>query len=774
MGNPHLVKHVEYVRQGEAGVQKKYRLQIGSIYSRLLFFNIILIVIATVLPQLVMAQYFAGKYKEKLEEMHLQNIRHVRDYTDETVFEQVAGVFGAHFSDRPGNDILIAPVYKDISMDTYMLLQISQKLEEIQESYPFISSVDVYYPASNILFLGRNVFFTDDNNWQNRLRKQWQKELITSQERLVWQPVSDEEIGCAYMRSIPYFTSENENKANILIEVSKKELQNTMMDARGSQDTIYALLSDQGDIICGIQMEKLDFTLRQDVLKQWGELSGSGYFTFRDHKKEYMISYAGSRFNNWKYISLTLVDDVFSGVSEIQRWILCLAALFVCLNVVFAVVMTKRAHAPMEYMINNISVYMEGDESDEEKKTQYQLIEKSFHSLQFQVDSLKENLEENRPLIYNNMIKNILNPQNQDIYRYSEILGFRKKYFSSFVAVIYYDRCMDIRSKIMIGHHVNDQLNQIRLWYDIYSVTDENELIYGVINFNSEEELQAANEELEQQIRKMLSVPFTLCYGNVVDDEKKIAVSYKEAEAARNHAFFYPKNQRICYSDLKEREKADNKAADKGERLTEKARKAIKMEDWEQFRRVTNMMLKFVMSNENTVEYRMNTLMDYIFSVRKGIVGNGYNDEVLFGGDIREQLKTINHISDVGEWLDWIVGQIETVGMGRKKEEIVDLKTQIEEYAAANIFNELSLAKMSDDLCISSSYLSRIFKSVMGTNCSEYLVNVKLDKARELLNTTDYTVKEISEKLGYASISHFNKIFKAHFGCTPKQCKKKV
>lgn len=152
-------------------MEKRHKFQIKSIYSRLLLFNIILIVIATVLPEAVMSEYFERRYKEKLEEINYENIKKVRDFTDETVFEQLIGAYVANFSDQPSNDILIAPTYRNVREDAYTLLQISRKLEAIKEAYPFINRVDVYYLYNDLLFCGENVFFLDNGRRKNYTRR---------------------------------------------------------------------------------------------------------------------------------------------------------------------------------------------------------------------------------------------------------------------------------------------------------------------------------------------------------------------------------------------------------------------------------------------------------------------------------------------------------------------------------------------------------------------------------------------------------------------------
>lgn len=64
------------------------------------------------------------------------------------------------------------------------------------------------------------------------------------------------------------------------------------------------------------------------------------------------------------------------------------------------------------------------------------------------------------------------------------------------------------------------------------------------------------------------------------------------------------------------------------------------------------------------------------------------------------------------------------------------------------------------------------FKKYTGKTVVEYLRNIKISRACELLRTTDIPIIEISNTLGYASLSHFNRIFKEHSGITPASYRK--
>ncbi len=76
------------------------------------------------------------------------------------------------------------------------------------------------------------------------------------------------------------------------------------------------------------------------------------------------------------------------------------------------------------------------------------------------------------------------------------------------------------------------------------------------------------------------------------------------------------------------------------------------------------------------------------------------------------------------------------------------------------------------DVGYSYSYIAKEFKKHMGCSFVQHLTMVKLQYAKELLQHTKMPILEISMKLGFNSLSHFNHIFKEAFGCSPSTIRK--
>lgn len=93
-------------------------------------------------------------------------------------------------------------------------------------------------------------------------------------------------------------------------------------------------------------------------------------------------------------------------------------------------------------------------------------------------------------------------------------------------------------------------------------------------------------------------------------------------------------------------------------------------------------------------------------------------------------------------------------------------------YMYDNLSEPISLRKIAAGLNMSESSFSQCFKRATGITPKEYLTNIKLSKAKDMIFHS--SVSEVAYDLGYDNISHFISLFKSKYGMTPKQYKKKA
>ena len=89
------------------------------------------------------------------------------------------------------------------------------------------------------------------------------------------------------------------------------------------------------------------------------------------------------------------------------------------------------------------------------------------------------------------------------------------------------------------------------------------------------------------------------------------------------------------------------------------------------------------------------------------------------------------------------------------------------ELLARDLANPPTLEMLGQEVGCSPFYLSRIFSREVGLTIPQYLRNLRMERAAELLRTGRYNVTEAATEVGYSSLSHFSKAFCETIGCCP-------
>jgi AraC family transcriptional regulator len=103
----------------------------------------------------------------------------------------------------------------------------------------------------------------------------------------------------------------------------------------------------------------------------------------------------------------------------------------------------------------------------------------------------------------------------------------------------------------------------------------------------------------------------------------------------------------------------------------------------------------------------------------------------------------------------------------RQKRVARDRVERTKELLARDLANPPTLEMLGQEVGCSPFYLSRIFSREVGLTIPQYLRNVRMERAAELLRSGRYNVTEAAIEVGYSSLSHFSKAFCETIGCCP-------
>lgn len=138
-----------------------------------------------------------------------------------------------------------------------------------------------------------------------------------------------------------------------------------------------------------------------------------------------------------------------------------------------------------------------------------------------------------------------------------------------------------------------------------------------------------------------------------------------------------------------------------------------------------------------------------------------------------EELNRLRSIEEINHWLENLVNQIfgymNDNRISHKDKLILDVKN----YLQKNFNQSILLDEVAESFHISPPYLSSLFSKKVSMTIFEYITNIRINKAKELLRTTNYKILDICNEVGYKDPRYFNQVFKKQVGLAPSQYRSK-
>jgi two-component system response regulator YesN len=131
-------------------------------------------------------------------------------------------------------------------------------------------------------------------------------------------------------------------------------------------------------------------------------------------------------------------------------------------------------------------------------------------------------------------------------------------------------------------------------------------------------------------------------------------------------------------------------------------------------------------------------------------------------------------VRSIGKLKRWTIKRLSSyfnaISNSSKEESV--LIDKVKQYINEHISEEFSREDIARSVYLNPAYLSRVFKNETGVSLSDYTTELRMKKAREMLEDSSFTVSSIAEELCYFNFSHFSKMFKKYFGVTPSEYRK--
>lgn len=559
----------------------------------------------------------------------------------------------------------------------------------------------------------------------------------------------------------------------IIVNISESQIGKYLHETEVG-DSNHLLLASDGTIISYKDKSKLltdgyKLPFIRDMLTQ----KPSEGYTFRELDGKRMV-YAWSRssLSGWWNVSWSSMDELMTKSRDMQGNIILLTGAIILLGTVMAVVLATWLSRPVRQLVRTIR-----SKSDlgVVNKNELAFLDMAFKRMQEEEDSLFQLLQEReqdtRSLAVHRLLRGEIPPRITEVFPEA---CYR-------IAVVSIDQY-----RVYVGNTNVETRSYHRYLLNTKfesffpegilarSVYHNDGCIVIVMNFAPGEDerssslIHQALEKVRDQSLALLEHSVTIGLSNLADAPEMVAQRLFEAMELIKQRMINGAGSIMYWEDE-----------------GENSRKYIDFDCSE--RRILNFLdagnldgifkelqsIRCQISSEENISYD-NIMFIYhqligatIKHLRENHIGTG---RMIMGkGNIYTILAAMDTLDELEEYLHEIFREI-VQSLDRSTGE-TNHGERIIHYLKGNYREEIVFEDMAKEIGISYSYMRKIVYELTGNSMIDYLNQLRIEKAKELLLDTDLTIKQIAAEVGYHNVQSFNRFFRKYEGMPPSSYK---
>lgn len=275
-------------------------------------------------------------------------------------------------------------------------------------------------------------------------------------------------------------------------------------------------------------------------------------------------------------------------------------------------------------------------------------------------------------------------------------------------------------------------------------------------------------EEIRHNVKKYLGFSITIGVGNICNTLEGVKTSFNNAILALEYKIILGNNRVIYIDDLEPNRKNIVIFDDNKERML---LTAIKVGTIEEVEKTIDNLVNEIVESKMSLNYIHFYIMGIMSALYKEAQNSDVDIEKFFGNNnVMTEIFKIKSIKEIKYWLKNICIKIMNAISKNRRDTCKVLVERAKHYIMDNYSNsDISVKMVSSYLHISPSYFGAIFKRETGETFVDFLVKIRMRKAKQLICTTDYKNYEIASKIGYSNPHYFSYSFKKYYNISPNE-----
>ncbi|WP_239618271.1 response regulator [Cohnella mopanensis] len=427
----------------------------------------------------------------------------------------------------------------------------------------------------------------------------------------------------------------------------------------------------------------------------------------------------------------------------------------------------------------------------DEKELQDSLLEikdliQKERSVRLELNTLKKQAKENIPVLKDRLLNEWLQGPNVKIPSYTterlHYLGIHLKALSYLVVVVDIDSIENFVSeedKQIYKLAVQDIAQEfITVDYQFTSCYDTNDRFVMIIGTEEGlcDKMELLCESIRKSVQKNLACTVTIGIGNRYFDLESISVSYKEAIYALRHRFLLGGNQVISHSMISE-------SGMKASLFSLERRSSLLMclrvgnlsetEGW-----ITEFFQDAISKNASMEMFlvsgleMVSTCLEFLDEMSQSFY-RIFQDTAR--PDIFHIFQNMDSYSQLESWIRSFILKVLAHVHDKKQSRAVKVVEEVKLYIQGHYGNEeLRIEDIAKNVHMNYNHLCYVFKRETFVTINEYLTELRITKAKEMLDQGIQSVQYVASQVGYADANYFSKCFKKYIGVAPSQYIKNI
>lgn len=240
--------------------------------------------------------------------------------------------------------------------------------------------------------------------------------------------------------------------------------------------------------------------------------------------------------------------------------------------------------------------------------------------------------------------------------------------------------------------------------------------------------------------------------------------AYQELENQMENKFFSSDKTIFLYEEESGQSIHGNHRQDYQKKIKENIKRKDITHLWENYNRLREHIRLESMDSQMYIKFIFSELVKELFEEMQALGSSRMREAV-------EAIYQAENMNTICEITEKCIQEFEKMCEQTENSVRSDID-QVKKYIAYHVDEDLSIDKLAAKVYLSQGYLSYIFKKETGMNLSRYIKQCRMEKAKELLKTTNMKIVQVCEKVGFSNVSYFCQSFREFCGVSPEKFRK--